>query len=447
MARPKETRIGHEQRMWRPLLVVLVLFVASIAQAGDVEELKKEVEDLKRKMEKIEKKEVDVETSDGEGHKLHPIHSLLGTKISGGFTGIFQGSLNNETRFGGNRSEGAMSTDLFVDVPVHEKGSFLLRLDIQQGAGLTSLPPLFTNPDGNTTGPNNDIETFDNSRSLNLNEARYEQMLLNDTFQVVFGHIDLTSWFDENSLANKETFQYIAQHFNNNIAIDWGGTVNFFGPGVVLKAYPSESLDASVGWFEGDGNYDKMFRQPFLIGQVTLKSPFAGKEGNYRFYGWGRLTPHCKNTSDPAVFSNCDLIPEADRIRIKGSNSGFGFSLDQQFSESLGVWARFGYQDPDVSQFDKAVSGGVVFSQVLGRSHDTVGLAYGAVFPADNYKSATGRSDIEHYAELYYKYVPFGDGVLTGIHITPDLQIVANSGGDGTVDPVFIWGLRTQVSF
>lgn len=430
---------------WAGSSILLLFLMGSFGHAAEEEDLKKEVEDLKRKVEKMEKGKEEVQ--DGVGHKLHSVHSLYGAKISGSFTGIVQGSLNNEGRFGGNRSEGAMSSDLFLEVPVHEKGSFLLRLDIEQGAGLASLPPVFANPNGNTTGPNNDIETFQNSQSLNINEARHEHTLFNDTLQAVFGQIDLTSWFDENNLANKETFQYIAQHFNNNIAIDWGGSVNFFGPGVILVAYPTESLHLNLGWFEGDGNYEKIFRQPFLIGQATFKTRFAGLEGNYRFYGWGRFTPHCKSASDTAVFSNCDLIETpADRVRIKSGNSGFGMSLDQTVSESVGVWARFGYQDPDVSQFDKAMSGGVVFSRLLGRP-DTLGLAYGAVFPADDYKTATGRSDVEHYAEVYYKYVPFGDGVTSGLHITPDLQVVANPGGDGTVDPVLIWGLRTQVNF
>ena len=218
--------MGHEQRKWRLLLVVFALLMAGIAQAGEVEDLKKEVEALKEKVKEIEEKEVEVK--DEKGHKLHPLRGLYEARISGGFTGVIQGSLNNENRFGGNQSEGSMSTDLFLEFPVHENGSFLLRFDVQQGRGLTSVPPVFANPNGNVTGPNNDIETFNNSQSLNINEARHEHSLFNDHLRVVFGHIDLTSWFDENNLANKETFQYIAQHFNNNIAIDWGGSVNFF---------------------------------------------------------------------------------------------------------------------------------------------------------------------------------------------------------------------------
>ncbi|MGH7275163.1 MAG: hypothetical protein ACREIQ_11995, partial [Nitrospiria bacterium] len=142
----------REKWRWQSLLVMSLLLVGSAIEAGEVEDIKKEVEVLKEKVKQIEEKEVEVREE--KGHELHPIRTLFEAKITGGFTGIVQGSLNNEGRFGGNRSEGSMSTDVFLEFPVHEKGSFLLRLDIEQGAGLTSLPPLFTNPDENTTGPN-----------------------------------------------------------------------------------------------------------------------------------------------------------------------------------------------------------------------------------------------------------------------------------------------------
>ncbi len=83
----------------------------------------------------------------------------------------------------------------------------------------------------------------------------------------------------------------------------------------------------------------------------------------------------------------------------------------------------------------------------LGRADDALGLAYGAVFPSNAYEAATGRNDVEHYAEVYYKLVLFGDGESRGLHMSPDIQVIANPGGDGAVDPVVIWGLRTQVTF
>jgi hypothetical protein len=430
---------------WHELVIIYLMMLPIISQAGEVEEMKREMEDLKERVRQIEGQQVEVR--DIKGHRLHPIRGLFKTTISGGFTGIVQGSINNEERFGGERSEGSMSTDLFIEAPVNEHGVVLLRFDVVQGEGLASMPSLFTNANGNTTGPNNDIEGFNEPR-LNINEARYEHASYNDSLRIILGQIDLTSWFDENNLANDETMHYLAQQFDNNPTIEWGGSENFFGPGLILVLAPLETVSTSIGWFEGNGNYEKIFRQPFLIGQVSLKTNWAAKEGNYRFYGWGRLTPHCNSGSDASIFLSCELVPSADQIRIKESNAGFGISLDQQISESIGIWARFGYQDPDVSQFDKAIVAGTVLSNgIPGRSNDAIGIAYGAVFPSNAYESATGFSDVEHYAEIYYKYVFYGDGETHGLHITPDVQIIANPGGNGMIDPVYVWGIRTQVNF
>jgi len=386
---------------------------------------------------------------DEQGHPIHFVQSASDIKLNGGMTGIYQWSAGNASQFGGNGSEGQMSADLFLETPIGDKGAFLLRLDIEQGVGLTNFPPVFSNPDGNVTGPNNDVETFNNSQSLNVNEVRYEHRLLRDGLKITLGQIDLTSYFDENAYANKETFQYIAQHFNNNIAIDWGGSVNFFGPGFVLTASPNENVTLTLGWFEGDGNYENFFNDPFLAAELTVKTNGAGRAGAYRLYGWERKTPHCTSSTDSGVFLDCQLItPTTDQILLKGKNSGIGLSLDQELSPAVGVWARAGYQDPDVSQFDKAFSAGVVTAASrMWRPHDSLGLAYGIVLPAGPYKAATGHTDHEHYAEIYYKFVVSGDGVATGFHVSPDVQYVVNPAGDGTVDPVLVHGVRTQVSF
>lgn len=372
---------------------------------------------------------------------------LPGLKIYGGLTVIGQGGANVPERFGGNRGDMTLSADFFLEAPVGNHGTFLLRMDVEQGAGLARLPPLFANPDGNTTGPNNDVETWVNPELVNLNEARYDHRLLGGGLVLTLGHIDLTGYFDENAFANKETFQYIAQHFNNNIAIDWGGSVNFFGPGAVLTAMPTDQWTFRLGWFEGDGNHAEVFDQPFVAVQVTVKVQPGGRDGHYRVYGWNRSTPHCRSAADVRLFADCNLVPSHDQVLLKGNNAGVGVSLDQWLTDGIGVWARLGFQDGEVAQFDRAASLGLVLSNALGRPHDQVGLGYGLVAPSSVYKTATGRSHPEQYAEAYYKYVVEGDGVASGFHLTPDLQVVVNPAGDGAVDPVFIYGLRAQASF
>lgn len=398
-----------------------MLLVCNASRGSEIENLKKKIEDL-------------------------PILSTFGIKISGGLTGIFQGSLGNRKEFGGNGAGGDFSADLSLDGSIGDKGSFRLRFDIEFGSGLTDFPPVFTNPDENPTGPNNDVETFIPKDILN--EAWYSRRLFGDYLEITLGKIDLTGYFDQNNYANKETIQYIAQAFNNNNAIDWGGSVNFFGLGIVLTAHPTKASAITLGWFQGDGSYKSFFDHPFLVGQLSFTAHWAGREGNYRFYGWGRLTPHCRNKSDPTVFLACDSVDSADQVRIGGSNIGAGVSLDQKLSGSVGFWARLGFQDPDVSQFDQAFSLGITVSgQLIGRSADVLGLAYGVGFPSSSYKNATGFSDVEHYIEIYYKFVVIGDGSTIGFHLSPDFQFVFNPEGNGSVHPVFVPGLRAQFHF
>jgi hypothetical protein len=75
-----------------------------------------ELKEMKERLEVLEKAQQ--VTTDGAGHKLHPVHSVFGIKISGGLTGIYQGSLGNRKEFGGNRAEGQMSADLFLESPI-----------------------------------------------------------------------------------------------------------------------------------------------------------------------------------------------------------------------------------------------------------------------------------------------------------------------------------------
>ncbi len=172
-------------RIVQSLFLILSIGTGSALWAAEVDELRREIEQLKERVKEIEEREAEVR--DEKGHLLHPVRGLHKATISGGFTGILQGSLNNEDRFGGDRGEGSMSADLFLEFPAHERGSFLFRLDVVQGAGLSAIPPVFTAPNGNTTGTNNDVEDFDNKPHLNLNEARYEHEVLEDRLRVVFG--------------------------------------------------------------------------------------------------------------------------------------------------------------------------------------------------------------------------------------------------------------------
>ncbi|MBI1819926.1 MAG: carbohydrate porin, partial [Nitrospirae bacterium] len=300
---------------------------------------------------------------------------------------------------------------------------------------------LLTNPDGNTTGTNNDVETWVNPESLNINEARYQGSFFDQRLMIAFGHMDLTAYFDTNVYANKETFQFIAQNFNNNIAIDWGGDVNFFGPGLVVAYSPAEWVTAIGGWFHGGRLdsvlYQNFFKDPWLAGEIDFKPKAFGRPGNYRFMVWSQGTPRCSFTTD--LPGSCTTgIPEGKKTQ------GFAVSFDQEINSVLGFWARYGTQDGSVAQFDQAFSiGAQMTGEPIGRSNDTLGVAYGLTNPGGDYKAFSGKSGGEHYFEVYYKFA----AVPNALEISPDIQYIKNPGCNTQVDSFYVLGLRTQVFF
>jgi hypothetical protein len=431
---------GSGNRLERKLLVwffgvlMIVVFAPAgqivLAQSPENAEPQKDAGSFKEPKDESERKsgrEKLPEVREIEEQPTYPVEVLSKTKIYGGLTMIVQGALNNEESFGGDSADGTMSADLFIESEIVPKGFLLFRMDVAQGEGLTKLPPLFTNPDGTPTGTNNDVESWSSSDTLHINEVRYEQFFAGEKFRVSVGHLDLTSYFDESEFANKETFQFIAPIFNNNIAIDWGGNANFFGPGLVLNYHPIELIEGTIGYFEGDGDYTDLFDHPFIAGQIELETKIRGLEGHYSFILWAKYTSHPK-ILDPA--------------QSDSKNNGFAISFDQELSEKVGVWVRFGTQGGEVAQFDRHASLGVQVKNPIGLESDVLGAAFGSTFISKEYKEASGLHQNEYYGEVYYNA-----SLIRNVSLSPDIQYVVHPGGNGDVNNIFIYGLRAQFDF
>lgn len=381
------------------------------------------------------------------GHKLHPVHMAFGSRISGWLTAIAQGTIGSKDSSGkkNDMAEGSLSMDLFYEATLNGSGNFMFHLDIQQGQGLTNIPALFASPNGNTTGPNNDIESFANDQ-VHLDQAWYETTISEGRWTLTLGQLDLTAYFDTNNYANNERFQFIANQFGNNPTIEFGGTGNFYGAGFRLTYSPSDFMDLTLGALDGDGNYTEMFDRPFVIAEVDLKPKLAGKEGNYRFYAWQNSLPHYRLNGDgissfvTAIGNPSDKAPSE---LIGNKNSGFGINFDQVLTDNLGLWARLGIQDGDVSQFDRHVSGGLQISgNLFNRPEDVIGIGVALTMISDAYKNASGFDGNEIYAEAYYNIT-----AREGFQVTPDIQYIVNPGGDDNQDPFLVYGIRAGVMF
>lgn len=404
-------------------------------KAGDMS-----IEELKTRVGKIEDMLKEQEVVDGLGHKLHPIHSIYGLKISGGLTITGQGVMRHK---GANQhSAGAISADIALESPVGKDGMAVGVLNFQRGPGLQNLPAFFTSPNGNTTGANADIESFNNDQA-HVTQFYYEHNIAQNLAASI-GQLDITGYFDANEFANNERTQFLANLFVNNPIIEFGGSADFYSPGIRLTYGPAESMDITLGVFEGNGDYVDMFDKSFYMAEVNFKLKPADREGNYRIYYWNRQgRDSVTNSANPN-----------DANLLKAENKGAGLSMDQTITDAVGIWLRAGVQREKVAQFDRHISGGVnIAGEIFGRENDTIGLGYGMTLMGKDYKdykksvSPDFESGAEHYLELYYNISVADAPQNKGFHISPDIQYVMNPGGDANAAKLFIYGIRLQTFF
>src|SRR3989338_532617 len=435
--------------MVKKLFVMLLaaLFVFSNQWAGAAEEKKElkrsdinsELEDLKHRVEDLEKRVKSTEVVDELGHKFHPIHSIYGLKIGGGLTVTAQGVMHSKAN--NQRGAGAISADIALESPVGKDGRAVAVLDFRRGPGLQNLPSFFTSPNGNTSGTNADIESFDNDQ-IHVTQFYYEHNIAAGLTASI-GQLDITGYFDANEFANNERDQFLANLFVNNPTIEFGGSADFYSPGIRLTYGPVEAMDITVGAFEGNGDYNDMFNKPFLMAELNFKIEPFGKKGNYRAYYWNRQgRDSLTNTANPN-----------DTNLLRAENKGVGLSIDQAIIDTIGVWLRGGIQREKVAQFDRFVGGGLnITGESFGRPNDAIGIGYGITLMGKDYKdykksSSNFESDPEHYMELYYNIAVADAAQNTGFHISPDIQYVMNPGGDTNATKLFIYGIRLQTFF
>ncbi len=374
------------------------------------------------------------------GHKLHPIHSLYGLKISGGLTLVAQGAIAGSD----SSAKGAFSAsaDVSLETPVGSEGRVVGVLDFQRGAGATGLPALFASPNGNTTGINNDLESFDNDQ-VHVAQFYYERTI-NERLTISAGQIDPTAYFDANEYANSERSQYLANIFVNNPAIEFGGSGNFYGAGIRGTYSATDDVDVTIGLMEGDGDYVDAFDRPFAMAELDLKVRPMGHDGNIRLYYWMRQgRPDLSNTANPN-----------DQTLLAKTNSGLGLSIDQGITERLGAWLRAGLQDEEVAEFQSHASAGInLKGGFMNKPGHTAGLAYGATIMGSTYedymKSMTPgfESAVEHYMEAFCNIGVSKAEDNEGLHMIPDIQYIINPGGDSDAESAFVYGIRLQAYF
>lgn len=416
----------------------VVLGVPSVSLADSASD---EIAELRARLQKLEDR-MDREQSAGvnrnkEKKSLDEIATALkGITIGGGATMIVQGATDASGDSQLSKNEDVTDASYSVDLEFgkeFEQGQAFIHLETGDGAGVDDDLKLFSNV-------NRDAD--DSNNAVSVTEAWYEHNPGKGPLKVAFGKLDATSSIDDNAYANDEGAQFLGSMFRNSAVIEFPDN----GMGIRASYAAGEKVDLSVVVIDGDADGEDVADALFYGGQLNVKPGFLGREGNYRLLAWSNGQNHtCWN----------------DTAKDKEDAYGYGISLDQELTDVVGVFARYGWQDPDVvlstdPAFDITTAAGLEHAYSLGlqfkgsawgRTEDVLAIAFGQAFPSDEYKNqdATRKADPENHLEWYYNW-----RVNDNFHLSPDLQVIWNPYGGDAVngnDTILVGGLRAQVDF
>ncbi|MDD5155210.1 MAG: carbohydrate porin [Candidatus Omnitrophica bacterium] len=365
-----------------------------------------------------------------------PISIAEGLEIGAGATMIIQGTNNvnnasSDVQKKVSRADASYSTDITLAKEFKSVGGrAFLHLENGQGNGLEDNLTLYSNV-------NRDADDHENVR---VTEIWYEQGLFKDKAVVTFGKLDPTAYFDNNEVANDETTQFLGRIFRNSPTLEFPDN----SAGIRLAYIPKDWIELGYGVFDGKSSWEKIGDNLFNVGQITFKTNFFNRPGNYRFYGWNSNVYHTK---------------WLDSERTKEAAYGFGLSFDQKLSDITTAFLRYGWQDPKVYNPDIMATGDLNYSlehswsaglqiegKPWGRENDVFAFAVGQIFPSDEYKKATGRlAKTEGHLEAYYRI-----HINKHLAISPDFQYIWNPFGKDVADDIggiFVGGMRAQVDF
>lgn len=430
-------------RLVQSVVVMLLVGLAGAGSAEDVDvrqelrELRETVDELRRVVERQDKAIQDQQLIIDEMRQqmgspetaallaphidTHLLHERSGVgeqlgnlRIAIGLTGVVQGSMNAEDAEGKNSDsiDGSWSADLEIESPVGEQGLAFLRVEAGQGEGLTDeLSLLYQSINEDAT---------ENAGRFEVTEAWYQHYFVPEHLFLAAGKLDMSNYFDTNVVANDELFQFLNSALVNSIAIEFPEDN---GPGAVVAAFPADWFEVLAGWAKSDAEWEDLDCDPFGIAEVNFRPLLWARPGNYRFYVW---------------------INESDKQRLDSTGStgqgwGAGISFDQMITDDLIGFLRAGLEDDDVYEVEGAWSiGAELRGTAWNRGDDVLGFAIAQALINDKIEP----NDTETLFEAYYSIF-----VNEQFHLSPDIQIIDNPGGNSRNDALVVLGARAQVDF
>jgi high affinity Mn2+ porin len=293
-----------------------------------------------------------------------------------------------------------------------------------------------------------------------------------DRLVLTIGRFSIADIFDTNKYANNPKMDFLNWTLINAGTFDYAGDGWGYTYGAATEWYQGRwtlrggvfdlSVTPAGGVSPFAASLDPTFDQFQLVGEIEERHELWGQPGKIKITGFlsrGRAGEF----ADAVALSELTGQPaDINAVRQYTSRPGVSLNLEQQVTESLGVFARAGWADGNVEPWDftdvdRTVSGGVSISGKLwGRPDDTIGVAgvingitgvHEAFFNAGGLGILIGDGQLPHpgleqIVETYYSYA-----LTPSTHLSVDYQFIANPGYNTDRGPVNIFSGRVHWQF
>jgi porin len=294
-------------------------------------------------------------------------------------------------------------------------------------------------------------------QEIAIDKYWYRQRLFDDRLEFRLGKLATSSdLFDANDLAGS----YVTQFSNKALFVNpiLPGTKSL---GAFVKVWPVDwlyvqgaAVDPDVdndynrrgtSGFETAFHGQDRFQAFWELGLVPkFKTAKGDLVGHYRFGGfyeprpkqifrndWGGTRAKMWRNDDVGYYFNFDQLVWKERS-------------DPKDKQGLGVFGRYGYAEPDVNKVEHFWSLGASY-QGLVPARDTDVLAFGVAqsIMSHQYRvESAPTADYETVYELYYAIQ-----VTPWCAITPDVQWIAQPGGNDDARDALVGGVRVKIAF
>ena len=211
------------------------------------------------------------------------------------------------------------------------------------------------------------------------------------------------------------------------------------------------------------GNLDPTFKQFQLVGEIEERHQLCGDSrarSRSPAFSAAARAGHFADAVDLAALTGQPA--DINAVRAYTSRPGVSLNLEQQVTETVGVFARAGWADGNVepwdfTDIDRTISGGVSLNgKQWGRPDDTVGIAgvinnisgvHQAFFNAGGLGILIGDGQLPHpgleeIIEAYYSYA-----LSASTRVSVDYQFIANPAYNTDRGPVNAFAVRLHAQF